>query len=546
MLEGAMEHSSEFAFEYVINATKMAVFSQMSAKLRRKALEAGRWWDPVRSMLPYSNYINAEVGGIDPAMYAWMTPFAQKLMKFLMFSAPWTFGAWEAGGGGVLTQKLFGRTTTPEIRTMMAGRWARMYCSVMFGVPAAMQLMSVAMSKGSGDDDPDDKWFLWQNEGNRSNKAADVTPFLRHMANSHILYLPFLPTWGELKKKLPASLLGGAIPFGSLIPAATGGEGKDATTRKRRYYMNFGKQGWEVARWFEEPAQSFLSKMSMPAQKVLEGVLGVTPGTGWEKPFADMSFWERWTSLDMDKSALVNLGGAFVPFSISGTERNPEAGALSMVGVVSKGISRTRAVNEMAAMFTQWADATTYVARIKGKPGAWTDLTAMSTEWLDALRRNGYDTKAPLKDAIDKARKPLYEQIHNALPDGVGGKGDAQALEEAARGLMRLDYIYKNLLTSIKGKDKLQHIDRSKDNVGKLSDEMLREAFFNQHGATKDRRATQQAVKGGDVVSFLASDEIPATVLGYKVIGPDQLSPEDVQFFQENPEAAGFFDQEGN
>lgn len=548
LLEGGMEHSSEFAFEYVINATKMAVFAQMSAKLRRKALEAGRWWDPVRSMLPYRNYINAEVGGIDPAMYAWMTPFGQKIMKFLMFSAPWTFGAWEAGGGGVLTQKLFGRTTSPEIRGMMMGRWARMYCSVMFGVPMAMQLASVALSKASGDDDEDDKWFTWQNENGKNGKAADITPWLRHMSNSHVLYLPFLPTWGELKQKLPASIGLGPLqlPLGSLIPAATGQEGDNATTRKRRYYLNFGKQGWEVARWFEEPAQSFLSKMSMPAQKVLEGVLGVTPATGWEAPFADMGFWERWTSLDPEKSALLNVvAGPFTPFSVSGTMRNPEAGAISMVGVVSKGMSRTRAVNEMAGMFSEWADATTYVARVKGRPGAWTDLKAMSTEWLEALRMNGYDAKQPLKDAIDKARKPLYEQIHNALPSGANDKGDPAAMEEAARGLLRLDYVYKNLLTSIKGKDKLQNIDRSKLGIGKLSDEMLREAFFNQNGATSDRRATQQAVKGGDVVSFLASDEIPATVLGYKVIGPDQLTPEDVQFFQENPEAAGFFDKEG-
>ena len=368
------------------------------------------------------------------------------------------------------------------------------------------------------------------------------------MANSHILYLPFLPTWGELKKKLPESILGGAIPLGSLIPAATGQEGKATTTRKRRYYMNFGKQGWEVARWFEEPSQSFLSKMSMPAQKIVEGILGVTPGTGWEKPFADMTFWERWTSLDPEKSAAINLASAFVPFSVAGLERNPEAGALSMVGVVSKGISRTRASDEMAKMFHEWADAETYVARIKGRPGAWTDLKAMTTEWMEALRMNGYGNELDtiLKDAIGKARQPLYDQIHSALPKDGGEKGDIKSIEEAARGMIRLDYVYKSLLQSIKSKDKRQNIDRSKGDLGKISDEMLREAFFNQNGATADRRATQQAVKGGDVVSFLASDEIPATVLGYKVIGPDQLSPEDIQFFQENPEAAGFFDKEGN
>lgn len=543
MLDGAMQNPSEFAFEYIINATKMAVFAQTSAKMRRKALEAGRWWDPVRSMLPYANYINAEVGGIDPAMYAWMTPTAQKWLKVLMFSAPWTFGAWEAGGGGVLTQKLFGRTTTPEIRSFMAGRWARMYFGVMLGVPAGLQLMSVAFAKMGGDDDPDDKWFTWENEAARRGTDTDITPWLRHMANSHILYLPFLPTWGELKKSLPATVGIGALqlPLGALIPSVTGQEGPNATTRKRRYYLHFGKQGWEVARWFEDPTSSFLSKMSMPAQKVMEGVLGVTPATGWEKPFADLTFWERWTSLDPEKSALLNLFGAVTPFSVAGVERNPEAGVVSMVGVVGKGMSRTRAVNEMSAMFKQWGDADSYVATVKGRPGAWTDLQSMSTEWLDALRINGYDPVRVLKDAIDKARQPLYEKVHNALPDQPKGEGDIKALEEAARGLIRLDYIHANLIKSIKGRDKLQHIDRSQGDLGRISDEMLREAFFNSHGATNDIRARQSAMRGGDVASFLATDDFPKTVLGYRVVGPDQISEEDRAFFAENKEAAGFF-----
>ena len=536
LLEGAMEHSSEFAFEYVINATKLAVFAQMNERLRQKAVAAGRWWDPVRDMKKWANYINSEVGGIDPAMYPWMTPQMQQALKALMFSWEWTLGAWEAGGGGVITQKLFGQTTPAAVRKFMFGRWVRMCGSVMIGIPLFMQMLGVAVAKAAGDDDDDDRWFTWQNEKSKQWKDFDVTPLLRAIANTHLI--PFTeigPTWGDIKRK--------EIPIiSALIPALTGQEGDKPTTRRRRYYMHLGKQGWEVAGWFENPAKSFLSKMSMPAQKILEGVLGITPSMGWETPFSEMGFWERWTSLDPEKSALLNLGSAFLPFSVMGMQRAPEIGALSAVAPAGKGISKTRAENEMAAMFQAWGDAETYAAMAKGRPGAWTDLTAMSTEWLEALRLNGYDPETSLKNALAKARRPLYEKIHMALPAFPDGKADTRELEKAARGLYRLDFVAKNLRKSIKARDKQQHINRTGD-FRDSTDALLRDAFENPYGRKADERLRRSAAGGGNVRKLLASDKVPRTVLGYRVLKTEELSESDLRFFDSNPDSPGFFDR---
>ena len=511
LLEGAMEHSSEFAFEYVINATKLATFAQLNARMRRRALDAGRWWDPVRDMKKWSNYINAEVGGIDPAMYPWMTPQMQQWLRMAMFSWEWTLGAWEAGGGGVISQKLFGTTTNPAIRGFMPGRWARMYFGVMVGIPVAMQLLVTALAKAAGDDDDKDKWFSWQNEKGRAWSDFDITPLLRMAANA-----PAIPslaaaaglagllgspaagaasaavtagalalsgfagkTVGDVKTALPESVLG--LPVGALIPGATGEEGQMASTRRRRYYMHFGKQGWEVAGWFTNPTGSFLSKMSMPAQRVLEGVLGITPSMGWDKEWKDLGFWERWTSLDPDKSALLNLTGAFVPFSVMGAQRAPEAGLLTAVGPVGKGMSKTRAEKEMAAMFKEWGDAETFIARHKGKPGAYTDLAAFATEWLEALRLNGYNPETSLKNALAEARKPLYARIHEALPRKPGMAADKWELEAAARGLYRLDFVGKNLYKSIRSRDKNQNVKRV-DELARSTDEALRSAFSDPYG----------------------------------------------------------------
>lgn len=475
LLEGAMEHSSEFAFEYIINATKIAAFAQMNNRLRQKAIAAGRWWDPVRDMKKWATETNVEVGGTDPAMYPWMTPWMQQMLKILVFSWEWTLGAWEAGGGGVITQKWFGMTTTKAQRSFMFGRWVRMYGGIMIGLPVAMQLMITAMAKAFGDDGDDDKWFAWQNERGHGWKDFDITPLLRRISNSHIIpFVSATPTWGDVKKmEIPV--------ISTLIPGLTGQEGEMVSSRKRRYYMHMGKQGWEVAGWFTNPTASFLSKMSMPAQKILEGVLGVNPSMGWDKEWKDTGFWERWTSLDPEKSALLNLTGAVLPFSFMGAARNPEIGALAAIGPAGKGISKTRAEKEMAQMFMEWGEAETFVAKHKGKPGAFTDLTSMSVEWLEGLRLNGYDPKTSLKNAIAAARKPLYERIHKAMPKYPGGKADTVELEAAARGLYRLDFVGKSLLKSIKAKDKNQNIKRV-DALAKSTDEALRSAFDDPYG----------------------------------------------------------------
>jgi len=327
VLEGAMEHPAEMAFEYVINATKIAVFAQMNARLRQRAIEAGRSWDPVRDMREWSNaVVNPEVGGIDPAMYPFMTPAVQSFLKLLMFSWEWTLGAWDAGGGNLLTRKWLGTTSTPKTRGFFFGRWLRMYLGVMHGIPLFMNALSTGIAKAAGEGDDDDRWLYWNNEYGKNRRDFDITPILRVMANKPLLFIPGLPTLGDIKDKTPGRL--GVLPLGDWIPALTGDEGDTPTTGKRRYYAHLGKQGWEVAGWYENPVKSFLGKLSMPVQRALEGVFGISPAMGWDLPWKELGFWERWINLDPETSATINMLKAVQPFSFSGAARAPEAGVL--------------------------------------------------------------------------------------------------------------------------------------------------------------------------------------------------------------------------
>lgn len=522
LLEGALEHGMEMSFEYLIYATKLATFAQMSNKLKQKAMAAGRWWDPVNDMRPWAHYINSEIGGIDPAMYPYMTRQLQRFSNGFWFSWQWTQGAWTAGGGDILTAKLFGATSTPQARRHTFSRWLRMYFGIMVGVPQFLQFLVTGLAKATGNGDDDDQWFTYMNEKGHSWHDFDITPLLRTIAAA-----PALPTAavaagllaapagglvaalaagslaaagtaaagygrktvGDVKRALPGSVGAGplSIPVGILIPALTGQEGDRPTSRKRRYYMHFGKQGWEDISWFKNPFRAMMSKTSMPLQRLYEGLFGTGISTGWDMPFKDKGFWERWVSLDGDNSAFINLANSMVPFTVAGTRRSPEVGALAMFGPTGKGMSKTMAEREMAKMFKEWGNSESYIAKHKGVPGSYSDLTAKAVEWLHALRLNGYDPNKSLVSAISVARREQYDRIHKALPAWEHGSGNERELEAAARGLYRLNYIHSSLLDSIKGKDTAQNIDRT-GVLGKKTSELIRRAFENPYGTGEARR----------------------------------------------------------
>jgi hypothetical protein len=251
--------------------------------------------------------------------------------------------------------------------------------------------------------------------------------------------------------------------------------------------MHFGKQGWEDVAWFKNPFRAMMAKTSMPLQRLFEGLFGVGISTGWDMPFKDKGFWERWVSLDGENSAFINLANSMVPFTVAGTRRSPEVGALAMFGPTGKGMSKTMAEREMAKMFMEWGNSESYIAKHKGVPGAFTDLTAMAVEWLHALRLNGYDPNESLKNAITMARREQYDRIHKALPAWENGNGNERELEAAARGLYRLNYIHRSLRTSIRGKDTRQNIDRS-GVLGTQTSELMRRAFENPYGTGEARK----------------------------------------------------------
>lgn len=525
MMDVLMVRQGDKAFNYVLNATKLAVVAQICMKLRHQARLRGKAFDPIRDLRKYSRYINAEIGGIDPMRFAWAHPKARSLMNALMFSWQWTVGAWQAGGGSVVTDLITGsRTLSRQERQYLAGRWVRMFLGVMIAVPTMFQALTLALAKALGGGDDDDKWFTWENEDKTKWTAFDLTPLLKAMehadfavgANRAGALVGGIGGWllgrklgggralaalggaalgaaagtvvpeGALRRikegggpagaalgaiggaiggavgggNVVTSLLGAALGGGagafapSLVPLYTGKDAANQTTHARRYYMHFGKQGWEFFRWFDDAKSQFFSKLSMPVQRLAEGVMGRSLGyldrsLAWE----DMGQFERWLSPTTD-SALFNMAEAFLPFSVGGVNRNGDAGFLPIFGPVQMGASQTATQKRLARALEAWAanDRSGYsFGRVvrgsrAGKPAS------RVVDILHDAELNGLDPAEQLDKACGQVLVKLYGRLCKMLPERPGDDYDVREFSRVVRAINRVGGKKRNAVKSMRSR----------------------------------------------------------------------------------------------
>lgn len=500
-MEGFLFRGSERAFTYALNATKIATALQIAQVCRRKCREEGRAFNLVREVKPYAAYINAEVGGIDPMRYAWANPRFRKMMSWSMFSWEWTKGAWSAGGGEIIETALGGgHFTTPEMRAQMWGRWLRMYGAIMIGVPmafqAAIKLLSWCMGGYGGDDD--DPWWTWENERKVGMSAFNLTPLLKTISKSETaLWLKDKPV------------------VGSLMPAYTGKDHYN-TSGNRKYYMHFGKQGWEFFRWFRHPVEQFLNKLSMPTQRIMEGILGYNMASReYDLPMSKHSFAARWLNPFLQtgrEGAWFNILTAFVPFSWNAMGTYGDAGALPVLGPVSMGSSYQANIKDAQAALTSWAlnerEGYSYGFAKAGKNRKL--LAARITYILKDAQRNGMDPKTILTEASGLAAKELYRRLFDLLPKEPGADIDVRAVTKVARGLNRLGVTQSQAMESLRNKFGRRGLDwdlmpaAQRIRVRSIIGETMRNPYTADEGSVEANTARNlqrlgvQAEKGKD------------------------------------------------
>ena len=500
-----MERQGEKAFTYAMNATKLAVAAQVALRLKHEAMRAGRAFDPVRDLSKFAEYVDSEVGGVNPVRYAWATPGFRYLMNILMFSWQWTRTAWEAGGGGILEDMVFGgHHISARQRSYTVARWARMAGAVMFGVPLIFQMTCKALALAlAGIDDPDDPWFTWDNDKRIGMSAASVRPLLKMLAkwDSVIGYgmghnkiwngagVPAGPL-ATMKRNHPASM--------AWLPMFTGVD-PHGRLADQPVYVHMGKQGWEFWRWPLDFAGQLISKLSMPVQAIATALLGRPLGL-YERGPANMS--DEY-AIDGTKKGFFRriLGGlvtdtipqivsdTFTPFTVSGLSENTDAGVISVLMPVQRGTSYTNIRNriEVLAEARIRNDAKLYLEgreNLRGRRRKFGTISSLrglrkrkryeEAEWKDTsdyqrrtggfrddiargiiedARRNhmSKDTLAyAVNDALMSVRGKLFGELIRALPKTVNDDFDADNVRYLVRCLYRSGYSHSTILDRIR------------------------------------------------------------------------------------------------
>ena len=598
-MKAALHNPSEYAFSNILNCVKMAVVAQTLYRLREECEAGNRPFDPIRELRKHSAYINAEIGGIQPEQYAWLTPGMQQLLRLAMFSYQWTLGAWVAGSGGIVTDLLFGgHTTTAESRKFAFVRWMRMLGIVKVGVPVFMQavirLLATAMTKAGWVGDPDDKdplgiedmpWLCFRNESKIGPLAFDITPVLRlaeripgvHDIRARKGYWPAVTT---VAGTVAGFALGGKTVWGTLLGAGAGamvpsllpgweGVGRGAnTTGRRRSYMHFAKQSDEFWRWFTDAQGQLAGKLSIPLQKALEA-LGIS-GSQFDRKYEDMSMADRFINLSVDpgENAIVNLLTGFSPFSFASIAGHADAGAIGMIGPVNYGISKTAAQKQIVARLKEFALDDSKVDVWSSRQNK-KQLTLLVKDILHEAKMNGINEKQLLTSALGEVTMGLYRDLYSALPKTTEDSIDAKKAGKVLRALNRLNRKRNAMMQSLKAKYADAGVDwraqnsaatrayvrefladvRTNPFISQRAADEITEKYMDRYfgqGAEPVLRSTdvRQDSKGGeDFSNFLATDRVPDTIFGIPVVSRrGDYTEEDIAFFRANPRAGGYYD----
>jgi hypothetical protein len=554
-LQFMYEHPTDYTFNVVLNAVKMSVVMQTMRRLREECLRGGHRFDAIRELRRHSSYINAEIGGIDPARYAWATPELRKILSLGMFSWQWTAGAWIAGGGEAVTDALFGgHSSTPAQRQRSFVRWLRMLGIVKVGVPVVLQAAVKALAKAlSAGLPPDDEiaedvermpWLCPLNESRVGSLCFDVTPLLKLAAR--------VPGVAWTKENVPV--------IGPLVPGYVGG-GRN-TTGGRRYYMHFGKQSDEFFRWFEDPLTQAFAKTSVPVQKLYEFVKGVSiSGGGAPKAFAEKGMIGRVfnMSTDPEENAFFNALSAMTPFSWQSASTTPDAGIVAAIGPLKMGESKRSTRLRIAERLKDLVEDDR-TNNPWSYPGNRRKLNLLCTDILREARLNGIPPDKVMSSALGDVAKVQYAKLMDALPKDIRtNRVDGEKLVAAVRALVRINKKYADIKSSILQKYEASGRDlKTSPAMRRIVLDLIRAAKGDplrftggdaedlarryKEAMERERRSTQMDDKGGENFgNFLATDDVPPTLFGVPVV-TDRYTEEDLEFFKGHPEAGGFYE----
>jgi hypothetical protein len=353
-------------------------------------------------------FMNGSAGGQFWQGYLWATPRVRQFLNLIMFAPNWTLSAFNVAGGGALTGQLLGNAMSPMTTRLVTQNAAVMLPVVLFTIPVMIQAGVWAAAAAAGSTGPDDNPWMWNNEEGRK-LHIDITPMAR------------------------------AMPWYNGDP-----------TGKRRIYVRFGKQAYEVYDgWATEPVNQFLRKLSNPAKIVFEQVTGQSPGSDWTLEFKGKGMAGVFATTDyqgnlsIQKSRFGYIATKFLPMAALSTFSNMDAGLTGFFVPVSRGASQGRSATELSVILNTVADSKSWDKLKVTKDGP-VNINELGARVLRAAEANGFDTKVIINSAKGAVLSRLYRDFLAALD-----KSDTRRMDEIASSILRVGGTLKGLTQSV-------------------------------------------------------------------------------------------------
>jgi hypothetical protein len=359
-----------------------------------------------------ANMVNDLFGGQNFTEYLWATPMVQDTMRLFFLAPDWTISAINTARLGEMMNKVLqtdafslGKATATGYsqKFLIQRYWPTFIALLLIGIPNVLQYLLWLFNQKSENPDPNMQPFAMMNETERQFHV-DATPFLKAF-------------YRKMGREYPPN---------------------------RRFYFRWGKQAYELGRWFTDFQQSLLTKGSVVMRTAYEQITGKSTA-GWDMPWvrmADLSDSAR----TFGDSKLAHLGRQFLPMTVlTWLDGRPSLPFTA----VSMGMSKTRAAKELRNAFSMYAEDS-FFDRIKGSPVRVKKLEQLVPDVIDALVRNGYgpEVKQIVGTALGTVGSRYTWEIANELqqnPDAPDEKKIAKVLAK----YKRLDKGWQNLTASM-------------------------------------------------------------------------------------------------
>lgn len=386
-------------------------------------------------MSDISGYVNDAFGGQEWIQYVWANPMARDVMQSLIFAPDWTLSALNVAGVPEMLDSTLGTQLAKQTYSSLAKDqkaekyWPAFGLLILMGVPAAVQ---AAIYAAAGDPDEGDHIFPWDNEDGRKS------------------YVDITPIWRSLNKRY-------------------------GITNRRRTYLRWGKQAYEVKGWAQHPVKTILSKSSMAIKTAMEQLLGKN-SAWWDMPWTKSGVFGLFSvDGEFSKSRMAAIGQKFLPMVVTSSLQGRP---VTFFAPARLGQSKTEAVNKLIPIIYSFADKEVQGA-IASKGSMKRTIEREVSLILDAAEQNGYDRKQVFDEAIRAVRSRYYAEIYKELNRKQGPR-DAELLE-LLRSLRRVAGTPRALKSSLK-----QRFDNANQ---KFSSDIRQSVMEQWYASQKEKRS---------------------------------------------------------